>query len=121
MTIEWIRGAAAKQAKTQRRMDEIDAKLQTLWAQYLDELSDLAAGKVGLAFLPLALVDLASMLFWGLFLEASLLHIRFEEWRTRRYLAAECRKLDAMTAGFSEKEINDLLDRYYQQRDEEGK
>ena len=117
MTIEWIRGAAAKQAKIQRRIDEIDAKMQTLWAQFLNESSDLAAGKIELAFLPLALVNLATVLFWGLFLEASLLHIRFDEWRSRRYL----RKLDAMTARFSEKEINDLLNRYYQQRDEESK
>ena len=121
MSIEWIRGTASRQAKFQRRIDEIDAKLQNLWALYLDALSELAAGRVGLAFLPLALVELATCACLGIFLEASLLCERFHHWRWNRRIAADFRELDAMTAGISEAEINELLDRFYQQHNEDGK
>ena len=121
MSIEWFRGNARHQAENQRRIDEIDARLQNLWALYLDALSELAAGKVGLAFLPQALVNLATCACLGIFLEASLLWQRFNCWRFKRWVAANSRQFDAMTAGLSEEEINELLDRYYRQRDKENK
>ena len=121
MSIEWFKGNAKHQAETQRRIDEIDARLQNLWAVYLDALSELAAGKVGLAFLPLALVELATCACLGIFLEASLLWQRFNCWRFKRWVAANSRQFDAMTAGLSEAEINELLDRFYQQHNEGGK
>ena len=121
MRNEWVRGTASQQAENQRRIDEIDAQLQNLWAWYLDALSDLAAGKIGLALLPLALVNLAACACLGIFLEALLLWQRFQCWQFNRRVAADNRQMEALAAGISDEEINDLIDRYYQLRDEEGK
>ena len=121
MNIEWIRGTAKRQAEHQRRINEIDAMLQNLWALYLDALSELAAGKVGLAFLPLALVNMATCACHGIFLEALLLCERFHHWRWKRRIAADNREMEALAAGLSEETIEELLDRYYEQHNEGGK
>ena len=121
MRTEWVRGTASQQAENQRRIDEIDAQLQNLWALFLDALSHLAAGKVGLTLLPLALVNLAACACLGIFLEASLLWQRFKCWQFNRRIAADNRQMEVLAAGLSEETIEELLDRYYQQLDEEGK